>query len=128
MPASGATLSIGSCGRGSCTHALSYSFVVRFDVNIQEPVFRIGLERADGVECLSAYQTDLTPLRAGEPHPFAGDTLLFSTTPPRSLNPEDNNCLPPFTTTRIVAELHDSNIASPVLLAQDFEVNYQWLK
>jgi len=61
MPASGSTLSIGSCGRA---HALACSFVVRFDVTIQEPVFRVALMTADGVD-LAAHQTDLVPLRAG---------------------------------------------------------------
>lgn len=128
MPTSGSTLSVGSCGRGACTHALAYSFVVRFDVTIQEPVFRVALTTADGVECLASYQTDLVPLRAGEPLGFAGDTLLFSTTPHQSPNPEDNNCQPPFTTTRIETELHDGDIARPVLLAEDFDVTYQWVK
>jgi hypothetical protein len=125
MPASGSTLSIGSCGRGACTHALAYSFVVRLDAPIQQPVFRVALTTAEGVECLAAYETDLVPLRAGEPHGFAGDTLLFSTTPQGS-QPEDNNCKPPFTTTRIETELRDGSVTQPVLLAQDFDVTYQW--
>ena len=126
MPASGTTLSVGSCGRGACTHALAYSFLVRFDVTITRPVFRVVLTRVDGTECLSAYQTELSPVTAGEPHTFAGDTLLFTTTPPDSASPSDNNCKAPFATTKIATELHDSDIVGPVLLGQDFSVTYQW--
>lgn len=126
MPATGSTLSVGSCGRGACTLALAYSFVVRFDATIRRPVFRVALRRDDGRECLSAYQTDLAPLIAGEAHTFVGDTLLFTTTPQGGYSPADNNCKAPFATIRIEAELHDSDISGPVLLAQDFSVTYQW--
>ena len=125
MPASGSTLSAGSCARGACTQAISYSFVVRFDAAVQRPVFRVALTRADGKECLAAFQTGLSPVVAGEPHAFSGDTLMFTTTPPDG-PATHNNCKVPFSTTRITTELHDGDIAGPVLLAQDFSVTYQW--
>ena len=128
MPASGSTLSVGSCGRGACTLALPYSFVLRLDATIPKPVFRVGLAEANGTECLYARQLDPWPVTAGEPHTFSGDTLLFSTTPPSSPDVSDNNCKPPFTTTTITTELHATEISGPVLFAQDFAVTYQWTK
>jgi len=127
MPASGSTLSVGSCGRGACTKGLPYSFVLQFDASIRKPVFRVALTRSDGKECLHAHQIDLWSVTAGEAHTFSGDTLLFSTTPSLSPDVSDNNCKAPFTTTTIRTEFHDSDIAGPVLLAQDFPVTYQWM-
>lgn len=127
MPDTGSTLSVGTCGFGACTRALAYSFVVRSDVTIPRPVFRVVLKRENGSACLSIYQTDIVPLVAGEPDAFAGDTLLFTTTPPGGFSPEDNNCRAPFTTTRITTELHDGSISGPVVLARDFDVTYQWV-
>jgi len=128
MPSSGSTLSLGSCGFGTCSRALAYKFLVTFDVTIRDPVFRLRLTDDDGTECLSAYQLDLLPVIAGEPHIFAGQTLLLSTTPPARPGVGIPNCEPPFTTTTIATELHDTEVTGPILLAQEFAVTYHWVR
>lgn len=128
MPASGTSLILGSCGFGVCTQALPYAFRVTFDASLATPVFRVRFLEDDGTECLSSYETAFVPLVAGRSHPFEGDTLLLSTTPPASPGVGLQNCAPPFATTRMVVELRHGSVTAEVLLAREFEVTYRWVQ
>ncbi len=128
MPASGTSLSLGSCGFGLCTKALAYAFVVTYDASLATPVFRVRLLQDDGTECLSSYRTGLVPLLAGRSHSFDGDTLLLSTTPPAKPGVGVQNCAPPFATSRMVVELRHGSVTAEVLLAREFDVTYHWVQ
>ena len=132
VPAPG-TISIGRCGTSDppmCTLAATVTVQVVSERLVQFPYVEMDLLQANGQRCASFATTLMSgrptadPIQPNIRAVYATSFLSFD----RAAGSQTPLCLPPFTTTKARARLHDLAPSQPIIYEQTIDHAYDWTK
>ena len=120
----------------TCTSAFRGFYTATYSVGLERAFVIARFLRDDGQECLFQVATAAGSLVAGTPLRLTGTSSTMTGDPAEPAFPNGRRpplCLPPFRTTTLRLQLHDSaplptagSTAGPPLIVRDLDMTYEW--